>query len=117
MSDNAKLTFGDKTCELPIILGTEEEKAFDISKLRGDTGLITLDIGFKNTGSTQSKITFLDGETGILRYRGYSIEDLAEKSTFLEVAHLLIHGELPSEKVFKDFRKDISTHTLIHEVM
>jgi citrate synthase len=117
MSDKAKLTFGDKTCELPIILGTEEEKAFDISKLRGDTGLITLDIGFKNTGSTQSKITFLDGEKGILRYRGYSIEDLAEKSTFLEVAHLLIHGELPSAKVFKDFRKDITTHTLIHEDM
>ena len=92
MSDIAKLSIGDKTYEFPVVVGTENEHAIDISKLRAESGLITLDVGFKNTGSTKSEITFLDGEKGILRYRGYSIEDLAEKSHFLEVAHLLIYG-------------------------
>ena len=117
MSEKAKLTLGENSYELPIVVGTENERAFDISKLRSQSGLITLDTGFKNTGSTQSEITFLDGEKGILRYRGYSIEDLAEKSTFLEVAHLLIYGDLPSAKEFSSFREDITTHTLVHEDM
>ncbi|HCD89409.1 MAG TPA: citrate (Si)-synthase, partial [Algoriphagus sp.] len=87
----------------------------DIAKLRGATGLITLDPGYKNTGSTTSAITFLDGEEGILRYRGYRIEDLAEKSTFLEVAYLLIYGELPTQAEFENFSKEITHHTLVHE--
>ena len=115
MSDTAKLTLGDKTYEFPVIVGTEDEHAIDISKLRAETGLITLDVGFKNTGSTKSEITFLDGEKGILRYRGYSIEDLAEKSNFLEVAYLLIFGELPSQEEFASFNSEINNHTLIHE--
>jgi citrate synthase len=115
MSDIAKLSIGDKTYEFPVVVGTENEHAIDISKLRAESGLITLDVGFKNTGSTKSEITFLDGEKGILRYRGYSIEDLAEKSNFLEVAHLLIYGELPSQEEFSNFKDDINSHTLIHE--
>ncbi len=117
MSEFAKLTFNGKTYELPVVTGTENEKAVDISKLRAESGLITLDVGFKNTGSTTSAITFLDGEKGILRYRGYAIEELAEKSTFLEVAHLLIHGELPTPEVFEKFKSDITMHTLVHEDM
>lgn len=115
MSEIAKLSFGGKEYELPIIEGSENEKAIDIAKLRGQSGLITLDPGFKNTGSTQSAITFLDGEQGILRYRGYNIEDLAEKSDFLEVSYLLINGELPSKKQYEDFSKRITMHTLVHE--
>ncbi|MGB5927778.1 MAG: citrate/2-methylcitrate synthase, partial [Cyclobacteriaceae bacterium] len=90
MSNVAELKVDGKTYELPITEGTENERAIDISQLRAQSGLITIDPGFKNTGSTTSAITFLDGEQGILRYRGYSIEDLAEKSSFLEVAYLLI---------------------------
>ncbi len=93
-TDVASLTYGERSVELPLVHGTEDEVAADISKLRGDTGLITLDVGYGNTGATRSAITFLDGEQGILRYRGYPIEELAERSTFLEVAYLLIHGEL-----------------------
>ncbi|MEH0155509.1 citrate synthase [Limibacter armeniacum] len=115
MEKTAQLHYDGKVYELPIIEGTENEKAIDISKLRGESGLITLDVGFKNTGSTTSDITFLDGEKGILRHRGYSIEDLAEKSTFLEVAHLLIYGELPSATELAKFQHDISMHTLVHE--
>lgn len=115
MSEIAELKVGDKVYKLPIITGTEDEKAIDISKLRGESGLITLDPGFKNTGSTKSAITFLDGEKGILRYRGYAIEDLAEKSTFLEVAYLLIYGELPNKTTLDSFTSDITKHTLIHE--
>lgn len=115
MADKAILTVGDKSYELPIITGSENESAIDISSLRAESGLITLDPGYKNTGSTSSAITFLDGEKGILRYRGYSIEDLAEKSSFLEVSYLLIYGELPSKETFADFRKEITQHTLIHE--
>src|SRR5690606_23363718 len=100
-----------------VVTGTENEKGIDISKLRDLTGAVTLDTGYKNTGATQSKITFLDGEEGILHYRGYPIEQLAQQSTFLEVAYLLIYGELPTEKALLDFRNLISKHTLIHEDM
>ena len=117
MSETASLTLGDKTYDFPVITGTENEKAIDISKLRDQSGYITLDTGFKNTGATTSAITFLDGEQGILKYRGYPIEELAEKSTFIEVAYLLIYGELPTETQIKEFRHHISQHTLIHEDM
>ncbi|RFC54996.1 citrate synthase [Brumimicrobium aurantiacum] len=117
MSETAKLEIGGKTHEFPVITGTENEKAIDIKTLRGTTGYITIDPGFKNTGSTQSAITYLDGENGILRYRGYPIEQLAEKATFLEVAYLLIYGELPTQTELKDFKESITNHTLVHEDM
>jgi citrate synthase len=117
MSDTAQLIIGDKTYELPVIEGTEGEKAIDISKLRDQTGYVTLDIGYKNTGATTSSITFLDGELGILKYRGYPIEQLAEKSSFIEVAYLLIYGELPTQEQLTDFQYQISRHTLVHEDM
>lgn len=117
MSESASLIIGEKTYELPIITGTEGEKAIDISKLRDSSGFITLDSGYKNTGATKSAITFLDGEEGILKYRGYGIEELAEKSTFLEVAYLLIYGNLPDQTQLNSFQSDISRHTLIHEDM
>ncbi len=116
MSDTAQLILDGITYELPIIVGTENERAIDISKLRGLTsGVTTIDPGYKNTGSTKSAITFLDGEQGILRYRGYSIEQLAEHSTFLEVAYLLIYGELPSEEQYNTWTSGITMHTLVHE--
>lgn len=115
MSDKAILSYNGQSYELPIIEGTENEKAVDISKLRAQSGLITLDLGYKNTGSTKSAITFLDGEEGILRYRGYSIEELAESASFLEVAYLLIFGELPTKTEYEKFQKDITEHTLVHE--
>ena len=115
MSDSAKLFYKGQEFEFPVIIGTENEPAIDIAKLRSDTGLITIDSGFKNTGSTTSSITFLDGEEGILRYRGYRIEDIAEKSSFMEVAYLLIHSELPTQAQFEDFTKQITYHTLVHE--
>jgi citrate synthase len=117
MSETAKFTVDGKTFELPVIMGSENEKAIDISKLRAQTGLVTIDTGFKNTGSTTSAITFLDGEKGILRYRGYPIEQLAEKAEFLEVSYLLIYGELPTEVEYEAFKNEITTHTLIHEDM
>jgi citrate synthase len=117
MSETVKLTIEDKIYELPVIEGSENEKAIDISKLRSQTGYITIDTGFKNTGSTTSSITFLDGEKGILKYRGYSIEQLAEKSDFLEVSYLLIYGDLPSKIEYKEFKENITNHTLIHEDM
>ena len=115
MSDFAELHFNGEVYKIPVIEGTENEKALDISKLRGESGLITIDPGFKNTGSTKSAITFLDGEKGILRYRGYPIEQLAEQSSFLEVAYLIIYGELPNEEQLNKWRVDITYHTLIHE--
>lgn len=115
MSNTAEIKVDGKSYELPLIEGTEQEKAIDISKLRGESGVITIDPGFKNTGSTKSAITFLDGEHGILRYRGYPIEQLAEQSTFLEVAYLLIYGELPDTATFNKFKSDITNHTLVHE--
>ncbi len=117
MSDTAKLIVNGETHELPLVVGSENEIAVDISKLRSSSGLITLDPGFKNTGSTKSAVTFLNGEKGILRYRGYPIEQLAEKSDFLEVAYLLVHGELPNEKQMDFFTSNITNHTLIHEDM
>jgi len=115
MGNKAELHYDGEVYELPVITGTENENALDISKLRGQSGLITLDRGFKNTGSCKSSITFLNGEEGILRYRGYSIEELAEKSTFLEVAFLLIYSELPTKEELDNFVNEISTHSLVHE--
>ncbi|MAE15380.1 MAG: citrate (Si)-synthase [Crocinitomicaceae bacterium] len=117
MSETVQVIIDKKTYELPVVEGSENEKAIDISKLRAQTGYITLDTGYKNTGATTSGITFLDGEKGILRYRGYPIEQLAEKADFLEVAYLLIYGELPSKNEYSDFKNNITNHTLIHEDM
>ena len=117
MSEIAKIELDGKVYELPVIEGSENEKAIDISKLRELTGYITLDTGYKNTGATKSSITFLDGELGILHYRGYSIEQLAEKASFPEVAHLLIYGELPNQTELNDFESSIKKHTLVHEDM
>lgn len=115
MSETAKLIFRGQELEIPVTTGSEGEIALDIGKLRGQTGMITLDPGYVNTGSTPSAVTFLDGEKGILRYRGYPIEELAEKSTFLEVSYLLIYGELPTQQQFEAFRQNITMHTMIHE--
>ena len=115
MSEKAKLHYKGEVFELPIVKGSEDEFAIDVSNLRQQANVITLDRGFKNTGSTTSAITFLDGEKGILRYRGYSIEDLAENATFLEVAFLLIYGELPSKEKLDEFEHEISVHSLVHE--
>lgn len=117
MSDSAELLFEGKKYQLPVVVGTENEKAIDINNLRQETGLVTLDSGYKNTGATKSAITFLDGEEGILRYRGYPIEQLAERSNFLEVAYLLIKGELPTKTELDSFSDKIKMHTLIHEDM
>lgn len=117
MSNTATIEIDGKKIELPLIKGTENEVAIDITKLRAQTGLVTIDPGYKNTGSCQSAITFLDGEKGILRYRGYSIEELAEHSTFLEVAYLIVFGELPTQKELSQFEKDIQKHSLVHEEM
>ena len=115
MSEIAKIIVEGKEYEFPVIVGTEGEKAIDISKLRDLTGHITLDIGFKNTGSTKSAITFLDGELGILHHRGYSIEDLAEHASFLEVSYLLLYGKLPNVTEYAEFENAISEHTLANE--
>ena len=115
MSDFVELNYDGKVYQLPVIEGSEGEKAIDISKLRSASGLITIDKGFKNTGSTESAITFLDGEKGILRHRGYSIEELADKSSFIEVAYLVIYGELPTQEELNDFQLEITRHTLVHE--
>ncbi|MAZ31005.1 MAG: citrate (Si)-synthase [Flavobacteriales bacterium] len=115
MSDFAELTFEGKTYKLPVQKGSEGEKAIDISKLRSTSGLITIDKGFKNTGSTESSITFLDGEKGILRHRGYSIEELAKNSTFIEVSYLVIYGELPTQEELRNFKNELTIHTLVHE--
>jgi citrate synthase len=117
MSSNASLILDGKTYEIPVIIGSENEKAIDIQNLRQQTECITLDTGYKNTGATTSNITYLDGETGILRYRGYPIEQLAEKSSFMEVSYLLIYGELPTIEQLEKFSTSITRHTLIHEDM
>ncbi len=117
MSDRAKLEVEGKTLELPIIVGTENEKAFDIRNLRAQTGLVTLDQGYMNTGSTTSSITYLDGEKGVLRYRGIPIEELAEKSTFVETSYLLIHGKLPNQTELQDFSRLLTRHSMLHEDM
>jgi citrate synthase len=113
----ATLTFDGQTLTMPVVRGSENELAVDIQTLRAKTGLITLDPGYGNTGSCRSAITFIDGEKGILRYRGYPIEELADKSTFLEVAWLLIRGELPSAQELQQWRSDVTRHTLVHEDM
>jgi len=117
MSEVAKLQLGDETIELPVIVGSEGEQAIDITNLRSETGLITLDPGYANTGSTRSEITFIDGDKGILRYRGIPIEEVAEKSTFLEVSYLLIKGKLPTSAELEAFEDSIQRHTMLHEDM
>ena len=111
----ARLEVDGSTYEFPIVVGTEGERGIDISQLRASTGLITLDPGFGNTGSCQSAISFINGEEGILRYRGYPIEELAERSTFLEVAYLVLYGELPTADQLTDFQHQITYHTMLHE--
>ncbi|GAA4236147.1 citrate synthase [Postechiella marina] len=116
MANTATLEIDEKKYEFPLITGTENEVAMDISSLRGATGgVTTLDAGFKNTGSCKSSVTFLDGEKGILRYRGYSIEELAEKADFLEVAFLLIFGELPTASELEKFHSDIKKNSIVDE--
>jgi citrate synthase len=115
--DTARISFDGRELEMPVIRGTEDEMAVDISKLRAETGLVTMDVGYGNTGSCSSAITYLDGEAGILRYRGYPIEQLAEQSSFLEVAYLLIYGELPTRAQLDTFVSEITHHTLIREEM
>ena len=117
MSDKVEIKLKDSTFEAPVIVGTENERAIDIASLRNKTGLVTLDPAFMNTASTKSAITFLDGEKGILRYRGIPIEQLAEKSSFVETAYLLIYGELPSQPELDRFRRLLTRHSLIHEDM
>ena len=116
MSDIAKLQIGDNSYEFPLVIGTENEVAIDIKTLRNATnGVITIDPGFKNTGSCESAITFLDGEKGILRYRGYPIEQLAEKADFLEVAYALIFGNLPTTEQLETFRSDIKKQSVVDD--
>jgi citrate synthase len=117
MSDVAKLRLDCGEIELPVVVGTEDEKAIDISKLRGETEYITLDDGYVNTGSTLSAITFLDGEKGILRYRGYPVEQLAANCDFIEVSYLLVYGELPTADQLAEFRIKLRKHTMLHEDM
>ena len=118
MTEKAKIILPDgQTMDLPVLTGSEHEKGIDISGLRKQTGYITLDPGFVNTGSCESSITFLDGEKGVLRYRGYPIEELAEKSSFIEVAYLLINGELPKKDQLENFTNRINLHSMIHEDM
>jgi citrate synthase len=115
MSQTAHLKLGDQTIELPVVVGTEKEYAVDVSNLRAKTGYVTLDNGYMNTGACTSSITFIDGEKGILRYRGIPIEVLAEKSTFLETAYLLIEGKLPTQAELDFFTNRIRRHTMLHE--
>ncbi len=119
MDKTAELILNGKSSALPIIEGTEGERAVDISSLRDQTGYITLDDGYGNTGSCKSRITFIDGEKGILRYRGIPIEELAEKSTFIEVAHLIIMGKLPNSDELRRFSDLLTENELLqrgHEV-
>jgi len=115
MADNVKITYNNESYSFPVIQGSENEKAIDIKQLRSQTGLITYDPGYKNTGHCISNITYLDGENGILRYRGYSIDELCKKVTFLEVCYLLIFGELPTKKILDKFQADIHEESLVDE--
>jgi len=117
MKNKATLEYQGKKYEFPVIEGSENELAIDIKTLRAQSGMITIDPGYKNTGSCESGITFLDGEKGILRYRGYSIEELAEKASFLEVAYLLIFGELPTKRELEKFHTDIVNESMVDEDM
>ncbi|MDZ4197870.1 MAG: citrate/2-methylcitrate synthase, partial [Kiritimatiellia bacterium] len=116
-AETAEFRFRDQTLKLPVRIGTEREVGVDISSLRTRTGAIAFDPGFANTGSCESAITFVDGEKGILRHRGYDIEDLAENCLFLEVAYLLVHGKLPNQKEMADFSHLMNRHSMIHEDM
>ncbi|HNR74157.1 MAG TPA: citrate/2-methylcitrate synthase, partial [Cyclobacteriaceae bacterium] len=115
MAKHAEIILDGKSYKFPLVEGSEGEIGIDISNLMEETGAVTLDFGYKNTGATKSAITFLDGDKGILRYRGYSIEDLAAKSNFLEVSYLLIFGELPTSEQLDKFSADIKNHTMVHE--
>lgn len=117
MSDSVELKIGDKSIELGVITGSQDEKGIDIRKLRAETGYVTYDSGYGNTGACESSITYISGEEGILRYRGYSIEEVAEKSTFVETSYLLIYGKLPNKKELEDFSRELTYHSLIHEDM
>src|SRR5580693_3995222 len=117
MNNEAKLELDGKIFTLPTVVGTEGERAVDVSSLRANTGYITLDDGYGNTGSCISKITFIDGDKGILRYRGIPIEELAEKSNFIETAYLVIYGELPSRPQLKLFSDMLTQHQFLHEDM
>src|SRR3990172_11568967 len=117
MSEEAKLRIADQQVDLPVVVGTENERALDISKLRAQTGYITLDEGYANTGSTTSAITYLDGDQGILRYRGYPVEVIAQRCDFIETSYLLIYGELPNAEQLAKFRTSLRRHTMLHEDM
>ena len=117
MDKKATLQYGDTNYEMPIVEGSYAERGVDIRNLRKDTGLITLDSGFMNTGATKSEITFINGEEGVLMYRGYPIEELAEHSTFLETAYLLIYGDLPTKTELASFANSITYHSMLHEDM
>ncbi len=117
MSETAKLQLDGKSFEFPVITGTEQEKAIDFRSLRSETGYITFDDGYGNTGSCESDVTFIDGEKGILRYRGYPIEQIAENSSFLETAYLVIHGELPTREQLSRFEENCRLHAPVHESM
>jgi citrate synthase len=117
MAETAKLELEGKVVEVPVVVGTENEKGIDVTKLLGTTGYITLDPGYGNTGACESAITYIDGDQGILRYRGYDISELCEKSTFMEVAYLLIYGELPDSEQLTKFKDKVLYHSLIHEDM
>ena len=117
MNQKAKLEYDDKTYEMPIVEGSYAERAIDIRSMRKDTGLITLDSGYMNTGATTSKITYISGEEGILLYRGYPIEQLAEKSSFVETSYLLIYGDLPTSSLLEVFSNLLSYHSMLNEDM
>ena len=111
------LKIGDREIQLPVVTGTEGEKAFDITQLRKQTGFITIDPGFMNTGACYSSITFVDGERGILRYRGIPIEELVKTGSFVQIAYLLVHGTMPDEKQRRDFSEMLNNNSLLHEDM
>ncbi|MCY4443204.1 MAG: citrate synthase [Proteobacteria bacterium] len=115
--ETCRLELGSKSYELPVITGTQQEKAIDITSLRAKSGYITLDSGYGNTGSTQSEVTYIDGENGVLKYRGIPVEVLAEKSDFVETSYLLVYGKLPTADELSAFRKQLTYHSLIHEDM
>ncbi len=117
MDNFVTLSYNGETFKLPVVIGSEGERAIDITQLRANTGFITLDPGYANTGACKSNITYMDGEKGILRYRGISVNDLAEKSTFKETAYLLIHGHLPTERQLRSFSVLLNDHSLVHEDM
>ena len=117
MAETVTVTYEGKTFELPLLEGSAGEKAIDITALRKTTGLITFDPGFMSTGSCKSKITYLDGEKGILLYRGYPIEQIAEKSSFIETSYLLIYGELPTKEQLNEFNYHIVHHSMVHEAI